>query len=255
MKSFFLACTPRTGSLWFRRMLPGATRGTSVAEHQPKEIDWEGLQPPCVVAMHWHRTPELVNLLNRRNFEVIVTIRHPLDVLTSILHFCHYEPATARWLEGECGDESLLFGADPSSPQFLQYALSQRFTTLLGISGEWHGSARAVVRYEDLVDDTEGTLERVLALLGCDAIEPLVNVIEASSKHRLRPITGHHVWRAEPGLWRQLITPEYAKIIYEYHREVFQLWGYERPQGPPLSVYEARDNWKRLCELDEPRTT
>lgn len=252
MSFFFLACTPRTGNVWARRILAGAIGGAEVAAHRPEEIPWADLKPPCIVAMHWHRTPELCDLLRRADFQVMVTVRHPLDVLISILHFCQYEPATARWLEGEGGDESPLFGADPAGPQFLQYALGERARSLLGISAEWYASARAVIRYEQLVADPEGTLERTLPLLGCEARAPLSEVVRNNTLARLRPLSRHHFWRGEPGLWRRLIPPDHARQIYHCHRDLFELWGYARPAEASLSAAEARENWRQLCEPDQP---
>jgi len=200
--------------------------------------------------MHWHRTPDLTELLQRRNFEVIVTVRHPLDVLLSILHFCHYEPATAKWLEGQGGDESPLFGADPTSPQFLQYAVSPRAKSLLGISAEWQPLSRAVIKYEELVADTEGALQRTLPILSCEAIEPLSEVVQRHTLDRLRLVSQRHFWRGEPGLWRRLIPPDYRRQIYDCHKDLFELWDYGCPEGPALSVDDARENWRRICEPD-----
>src|SRR5580658_5969913 len=103
MKRLFLACTPRTGNLWFRKMLAASLEVMEIAAHSPDEIDWDALSEGCLVAMHWHRTSAIQKLLDARAMEVLVTVRHPLDILISILRFCQLEPATARWLEGEGG--------------------------------------------------------------------------------------------------------------------------------------------------------
>ncbi|MEP6535447.1 MAG: hypothetical protein ABJF23_09035 [Bryobacteraceae bacterium] len=248
MGFFFLACTPRTGNVWFRRLLAGALRGTHLSAHQPDEIDWYGLQPPCIVAMHWHRLPAFREFLAARQFDVIVMLRHPLDVLISILHFCQQEPATAKWLGGEGGTEASLLGANPAGPEFLQYALSRRAHALLGISAEWYSHARAVVRYEELVMETEETLMRTLASLGQEPIESLTEVVRSNSLERLRPYGEHHFWRGEPGLWRRLIIPEFRRQIYERHRELFQLWGYDVAEDGDLSLSEARSNWSTVCK-------
>jgi hypothetical protein len=93
--------------------------------------------------MHWRRSPTFHQFLMERQFEVLVTVRHPLDVLISILHFAQYEPATRRWLDGEGGNETSLLGADPTSEAFLAYALSGRASALFEVSAEWYGIARA----------------------------------------------------------------------------------------------------------------
>jgi hypothetical protein len=59
------------------------------------EISWDASTRNRLVAMHWRRTPEVHEILTRLNFDIIVTARHPLDVLISILQFSQHEPATA----------------------------------------------------------------------------------------------------------------------------------------------------------------
>jgi hypothetical protein len=232
-------------------MLAQATRGVAVAAHSPADIVWDSLESPCIVAMHWHRTDAFHAFLSERGFDVAVMVRNPLDVLISILHFSQYEPATANWLEGEGGDERSLLGADPASPEFLDYALSRRAALLLKVSAEWHSSARHVVRYERLVADPVGTLDLALRRLGCTAAAP-DQAVRENTIERMRTFSRHHFWRGEPGVWQRLIPSDYRRTIYERHRDVFELWGYERPDEGPLSPALARQNWNLVCVGDKP---
>lgn len=109
-------------------MLAAALGIVETAAHTPAKIAWESLPPECLVAMHWHRTPDLEKIL--REYRILVTARHPLDVLISILRFAQSHPATTRWLEGEGGNENILIGADPTDAKFLEYALSDRAAAL-----------------------------------------------------------------------------------------------------------------------------
>jgi len=250
----FLACTPRTGNTWFRKMVAQATGGVDAAAHSPSEIAWESVETPCIVAMHCHRTPAFQSFLADAGFDVLTMVRHPLDVLVSILHFSKYEPATARWLEGEGGDESPLRCADPTSAEFLDYALSRRAALLLNVSSEWYSSAREVVHYERLVADTAGTLDAILRRLGCSMHATADDVAIHNSLDRLRRFSKYHFWRGEPGLWRRVIPASYQLSIYEGHRDLFELWGYPRPDESPLLAEEARETWSMICAGDAPKS-
>ena len=85
--------------------------------------------------------------------------RHPLDVLVSILHFASHEPQTARWLDGEGGDESSILGAEPASAAFLASATGPRARALLAVTPEWWPHGGVAVRYEDAVGSPEAALE------------------------------------------------------------------------------------------------
>ena len=246
MNRIFLACTPRTGNLWFRKMLARAMGGLEVAAHSPGEIPWNELEAPCIVAMHWHRTPEFSRFLAQNGFETIVIVRNPLDVLISILHFSQYEPATAHWLSGEEGNETRLRGVDPASPVFLDYALSRRASLLLHVSAEWHGSAREVIRYEELAADPEGILDLTLRSLHCEPAAASSRAVQEHSVDHMKSLPNHHFWRGEPGLWRRLLPPDSRHAIYEQYRDLFELWGYERPDDFALAPEKARANWHDL---------
>jgi hypothetical protein len=228
-------------------MIAAAVQDLAVeTRHTPAEISWDASPRNRLVAMHWRRTPEFHEFLTSHNFDVIVTARHPMDVLISILQFSQHEPATARWVNGEGGDESRIRGADPGSAAFLEYALSSRAAALLAVSAEWSPYARAVVRYEDLVHRPEQTLAQVLGSLGLEAKGPLSNAVKDNAIERLRDFSVHHFWRGEPGIWRRLITPENARQIHERHKTVFEVMGYGLGSSYSLSQKESLENWKAI---------
>jgi hypothetical protein len=249
MKRFFIACTPRTGNLWFRKLLTGSLGIMEMAAHNPEEVSWQTLPPECAVAMHWDYSSPFVAMLRSLDFTPVVTARHPLDVLISILQFSQSEP-TARWLEGRGGSERVLRNADPASPEFLQYALSDRAAALLSVSAAWRSAAREIIRYEDLVKDPEAVLRRVLNTFGRSPRVPLPEVVAAHTFARLRPISTTHMWRGIPGLWRELLPEDRVHVIYRRHRLVFESLGYQcdHPAAPTREV--ARERWRALCAGD-----
>jgi hypothetical protein len=97
--------TPRSGNTWFRRLLATTYGLEEWAVHNPADLDRAGLSSRCLVQLDWQRVEPFTSMLQRQRFRVVVLSRHPLDVLISILHFAPHEPLTARWLEGEGGDE------------------------------------------------------------------------------------------------------------------------------------------------------
>lgn len=227
-------------------MLARAIGGKELAAHCPDEIPWNELESQCIVAMHWHRTRELSRVLAENRFETIVTVRNPLDVLISILHFSQHEPATAHWLSGEAGDETQLRGVDPTSLVFLDYAVSRRASLLLGVSAEWHRAAKAVIRYEELVADPQGTLELAIRSLNSNPAALSAAAVREYSVGQMKSLPHQHVWRGEPGLWMRLIVPEFRQAIYRHYKDLFEQWGYERPDEFPLSREQAKANWNAL---------
>jgi len=210
--------------MWLRRLLVAAYDLQETASHTPADVDWETLPERCVLQMHWHRTPEVLDLFARHGFEPVVIARHPLDVLLSILHFAPQEPQTANWLDGEGGDESELTGADAESEAFRAYATGPRARALLSVTPEWWPHVVGRLRYEDLVADTPAELACIQDAL--DA-EPVVPIEEAAAAVRFadlqREATNGHFWQGKAGLWRTTIAPELAAEIAAAQPSLAQL--------------------------------
>jgi hypothetical protein len=245
----FIACTPRTGNTWVRKLLAGNLDLVEYPVHTMGEIPWDDLAPRCVVAIHVYPSEELVALLRDRGFSILTTIRHPLDVLISILAYTQYQRKTKRWVSGEGGDESSLFGATPLDPAFLDYASSKRADVLFGVSMAWLPYAAAAVRYESLVEDPKAYLAGLFETLEVTPAHPVSEVIAQNTLERLRAIhtdNSHHFWRGELGLWRRLLPSEIALPIAEHHRPVFERLGYVCDSDPQLTRERARENWAAL---------
>jgi hypothetical protein len=242
----FLTCTPRTGNLWIRRVIAHALDLPQVASHNPADVGWDGLPDRCLVAMHWHYSQEFHDFVRRRGFSILVTTRHPIDVLVSILRFAPLEPATARWLEGEGGDERSLVHATPASDEFAQYCLSRRAEVLLGVSQEWRHTADDVVRYEDFLPDPVEATTRILNTLGARPVVDVRQAVDANAMDKLRPLAASHVWRGRAGEWKHVVTAPLAHQIAARHASVFRDFGYACDPDPALDAAAAREHWEQI---------
>jgi hypothetical protein len=246
--------TPRAGNTWLRHLLRSLFRfdhpGGELAVHLPGDVPWASLPERCVLQLHWHRIHSFTSLLEAHGFQVVTLARHPIDVLISILRFAPYQPATARWLDGEGGDERSILGVSPRDPAFLAYATGPRAKALLSVSREWWEAADGLrLRYEDLVSDTRGTLRRLADAVGGVPLERISGAIEANSKQRLRE-SGHgpHIWKGQPGIWSALLTAPEAERIAAAHPEVFRDLGYTCEPDRSLSAERADEQWRAMKE-------
>lgn len=241
---FLLVSTPRSGNTWFRTMVRSILGISETAVHSSSDLNWDSLPDGFIVQMHWRRTPTILDLIGRLRMQPVVIVRHPLDVLISILHFCTFEPQTARWLEGEGGSEGAIIGRTPADPAFREYALSPRVGALLGVSPEWVNAGCTYVRYERLVASPVTTLSTLLR--GQRFATSIETVVSECTIERLRgTCANNHFWRGQPGLWRSLISKEAAQEIYAQHRSAFDPLGYTIKGATDLSLYEIEEEWER----------
>lgn len=216
--------------------------------YNPLELDWPNLPERAAVMTHWRRSEPLISLLDEHAFRVVTLVRHPLDLLISILHYAKIHPETGRWMDGEGGDESGLLGSTPGDPAFLRYATGRRAKVLLASSHEWWQAAGVIcIRYEDLVADTAGALERVVEQVGVAPLIPVGEVVEAHTLEHLRKKEGAHHWQGRPGLWRSLLTPRVARRIAEAHADLFEDYGYSCDPDEALDDDRAGAVWHALA--------
>lgn len=218
------------------------------AFHQIPADAWDGFGPGDMVAIHWPHEAEFVQKLNTYGFEVFTLVRHPLDVLISILHFCLYEKETAKWLLGKGGDESSLWGAMPTSQPFLDYCQSERARALLSVSVDWanHPGAR-VCKYEDLLKYGGAELRRVCGPWDQPEIpwETIVKETDLDSMRKQQPagVVTNHFWKGQAGLWRQFLTQREVDQVAPALEPFWKPFGYDLEADPLLSRAQAERNW------------
>jgi hypothetical protein len=245
--------TPRSGSTWLSKLLAVAYDLPDRAVHNPSEVDWQQLPPGLVLQLHWRRTPPFLARLEENGFRVLTVARHPLDVLISVLHFALHDRSTARWLEGEEGNERAICGVMPCSAAFRAYATGRRAAALLSVSREWWADAAALrVRYEDLVARPHDELERLADALGEAPRVAAAEALAATTIPRLRQRLGsdHHCWQGQPGLWRGLLPADHARAIADAHADSLADFGYVCDPDSALGAAEADANWVRLVWSD-----
>lgn len=238
-----IVSSPRSGNTWLRYVLRDAFQLQEVAVHNYLEAD---LVPErCVFQLHWYREPNFQDFLAKHRFRIVTLARHPLDVLISVLHFVRHEPATARWLNGNCEIPSRLVGRSPASEEFLEYALSFGSENLLSITYQWwHDPSAIKVRYEDFVTATTSVADTLADQLNA-LKDRLPEALSANSLDMFKALPNRHGWQGRPGLWQTLIPSDSAAAIYARHEHVFRTLGYT--VEPTLLSHEtAETNWTAL---------
>jgi ABC-type polysaccharide/polyol phosphate transport system ATPase subunit len=242
--------SPRCGNTWLRRLLATLYNLTETAAHTPSEVDWERLPPRCALQLLWQPTEPFRAELAKHGFRVLTLARHPFDVLLSILHFAENVPETARWLDGQGGDETGIRGADPCSSAFRTYALGTRAKALLSISPAWWKTGGTTcLHYEDLVRDPSAELEEIRALISVPPARSVEDSVQLNTLERLRATSwNQHYWRGEPGIWRGVLPARAAAEMAQAHRRCFAILGYDVDADPNLTVHQAQLNWRKLIE-------
>lgn len=235
--------------MWLRRLLVDVCGAAEVSADTPAAFAWADLPDRCVLQLHWRPEPRLLDLLEAHGFAPVVLARHPFDVLVSILQFAQHDGRTARWLNGEAGNELSLVGADPCSPAFRRYAVSPRARALLSVTPAWWGRAelRGRVRYEDLVAAPVDELTRLVEQLGLVPLRTPAEAVEANRIDRLRAETGNgHFWQGRPGLWRSLLPPDLVDALAAAHREALAPFGYDPSPDDGVDEAAALELWSSL---------
>jgi hypothetical protein len=242
--------TPRSGNTWLRRLLATAFGLSELGGHRPEDLDRSPLPVRCVLQMHWHPEPSFVERLVHHRFRVMALARHPLDVLISALNFNYYAHNRASCRNGESCPECSMLGATPRSRAFLRYSCGGDGRYLLSFTPAWWQRSDVIqVRYEALVADTLGELERVVQLVGFEPQVPLPDAIAKNTLEGLRiadPAHAYHFWQGQPGIWRSLLPMSEAHVIAAANSDVLERLGYDCDPDPTLDGDRADASWSEL---------
>lgn len=251
-----LVSTPRSGNTWTRELLGSLFELEQIPVHNPAELDWENLPHRCVIQIHWYPEESFLSRLERHGVRVAVMARHPLDVLMSWLNYVYYIHQEGYCPGGGACLDCAIVGVLPRSDSFLEWTRSEYARCLLFHSPSWWNRTGVLrVRYEDLVADTQGALERLASEIGDLPRRPIAEVVEANAIGRKKP--GHevwhfHYWQGQPGLWKDLLPAAEARAIATSIPEPFGTLGYPCDPNERLESFEADRNWNRL-QLDSMR--
>lgn len=244
-----LFSTPRSGNTWIRRVIADALDLREYASNEQDGIDWKSLDPRAIVQMHEAHGPFASGLVEEHGVRIASIRRHPLDVLVSILHFCRYEPATARWCGGIAGDEREIVDASPNDEVFIRYCQSQRARVLLGVSASWVDPPGVVsIRYEDVVEDPIRSFTDLIAAIEPVGHESIMRAVNSNSMEALRATsTNNHFWMGRPGLWRSLMVRETVERIAPALERELSMLGYAALPDETLSLSDADAIWRMFA--------
>lgn len=243
--------TPRSGNTWLRKLLASMYELPQIAAHTPIEVPWQSLPEKIILQLHWSSNCDFISLLAKHRFIPVAIARHPLDILISVLHFAAWESQTARWLDGEAGNEISIIGKSPLSSDFIDYATSQRAKSLLSITPSWWSRSDVMrIRYEDLVMDTSKQLFSFNEQFGLTTKAPISDIVLSHSLEKLRKTaTNKHFWQGKYGQWKQLLTAPVAKKIALTHQDVLEQLGYECDPDLSLTEDKAMVIWKSIASI------
>jgi hypothetical protein len=147
---------------------------------------------------------------------IIFLVRDPRDVVASVLDGAK----SGSWLyERKQGDWKQASLADNSPESFVQRRANIYLRDVGGAKKayEVHQGPQVLVKYEDLREDTLGTMKRIYSTLGINVDEEeLARVVEKHSWENIpeeKKGEGKFYRKASPGGWREDLTPEQAKIV------------------------------------------
>ncbi len=111
--------------------------------------------------------------------------------------------------------------------RFVEISAELLTKNMVGAKGAYdrHRGPKALVRYEELVADTLGTMRHIFDALGLPADEEeLGRVVE---EHSWKNVPEHEKGekrffrKATPGSWREDLTPEQAEIVERIAAQIF----------------------------------
>lgn len=170
---------------------------------------------------------------------MILLVRDPRDVVSSKMDAAR-EGSWAERAQKSRGQQKKNTSADASPDAFVK-SQAKRYARLMELAQQAfddHGGPKVLVRYEDLVADTIGTMRRIYSTLDLPAGDgDLARVVE---KHAWENIpegdkgTGKFYRKGGPGGWTEDLTPDQAKTVEIITAPVLDRYyaGERRTPGP-----------------------
>jgi len=193
MQIHWLASFPKSGNTWVRFLLYQYIYGelTDTIELGKRIPDIHAGDMPrassgtatLLVKTHWGLGPQMPHVAQSAG--AIYIVRHPKDVLLSMLNYYRLREPAAAWSDAQFARLFIQNGADPGSlrngfgrweDNIASWMTQRRFPQLL-------------IRYEDLKADAARELRRMIEFLGQPLDETRIrSAAEASTFDRMRPL-------------------------------------------------------------------
>lgn len=239
--------TPRSGNTATRTVLAHAYGLAEAASHDPLVLQ-APLSRDAIVQVHAPYSCAAESSLRDRGFSIVTPVRHPLDVLVSMLHFAQFEPQVNEWLGGRCFTE--LVGATPADSAFSAFAFSECASRLLSISVDWARVADVTFRYRDIYPDMTRIADlpglprrRADRTSGADD-----NVTARLAALRSRP--NMHAWIGTPDYWMRFIPIGLAEELRQAHPQAFAVGRYTIDGAQHLTSAQIERAWANAFHGD-----
>ncbi len=214
--------TPCTGASWLLRVLEDVLEVPGFSVDHPGDVAWESLPSHILLEIPHPRTRLLQTRLGTQDFVVVSISRHPSETLLSIadLSGAGSFPASQSF-DVACPSVAEVPGSGFSEDEFLDWATSDAAHQLLSITSSWWELPSTVrVRFEDLVLRAGEVWSTIIEASGWEGPRPpmprqIDGMAMDLNRHRSTSLT------------ERLRTGEGLDRVYEAHREVFEILGYE----------------------------
>lgn len=225
-KKIIIASTPRSGNTWVNYCLADIIDAPSLGLHRHTDLDESDILEKMILQIHEAPSyPGFKEFISRNNFQVVTVVRHPLDVLISVLRFAQVQTSPLQWLDGTIQAEDIL-GLTPSDEKFIKWCLSKNAKKLLSVSYDWSNDpACQVIQYEELLKDPHKNLAYLLRQLGYKPSG--AKIVKALKKYSPGFFSNNHSWKSTENNWVNFFTKKDAEEIYKEHKEIFEKFGYD----------------------------
>ena len=244
-----MASFAKSGSTWLANMLselPGFSRyqpagWTASLDAYPNEDIYPGMfdevhRALVIIKGHTRGTSSNAEQLRASNTKYLITVRDPRDQIISDYWYTRNRPhhpnhSTATRLEVKAFIERELdpLTSGTQRADWVREWLTNRDPRL-----------SFIVRYEDLLSDTSGTLERIFDFLELNRFH--LSIPQVVSRHSFVQRSGGRtpgaedtssfVRRGAPGEWREIFTAELKAAFAAQMEDVVTALGYESTLSP-----------------------
>ena len=245
MNSIGIYSFPRTGSNWLRMLLYAILTGKKHfamndvrsqipdLHDPPGSCEWRRFRTASEVytayKTHSYEVVETYNGVPMNNRRLIYIYRHPLDVLVSYIHYISLSVAN--------DDRFIIKPGNGSSSDDLYAAAFMIYGTIdpfFPQAGTWvknyshwfdkrsNGEDVLLVRYEDMLQDVEGTVQDIIKYLGL----PQDSFWSRESIDDLCEIDGGFFWQKRSGYYREYLSDRTINMFEQQFGAYLNKFGY-----------------------------
>ena len=234
--------SPKTGTTWMLEMLAAMPNYNKAGNYNGKIRRYRTAIPGNVIHGHDFWTPEMRASLAPKDIRTVLMYRDPRDQAVSrMFHIRREKRHTWRKKFLEMDNDSALMACIEGDPAGRLPGI--REMTRLTKSWQSPDTGAVLLRYEDLVDDTFGQMQRVLDHFEIRIPQALLKNIIARKRFERMTVgrnifkpgrrkgqsdASSHFRKGIKGDWRNHFNPEHIRRTKELVGETLIEWGYER---------------------------